>query len=245
MSFLKSHPTISTLVFFAILVAVFYGNTLSNGFVQDDVWLIEKNERVHSLSYLPQFVTGEIISNENTQAAVYYRPMQSLAYILTYAISGSAAFFHFMNLAYFWGILAALFLFVRELTGKPVAGLFAGIVFGIHPIATEVVNWPSAVPELLMTLFVLFAAYFYVRYRSGGQRAHTAKYLYISLGFYIAAIFSKEPAILLPVFLLFFDAFFFYPSPRTILHLREIRHYGLFIAGVAAYSTTVNSAFSA
>src|SRR3989344_4365227 len=193
MSFLLKHPTASSLAIFAVLIAVFYGNTLANGFVQDDVWLIETNERVHSLMYLPQVISGEVISNEGTQAAVYYRPMQSLAYILTYAISGSAAFFHFMNLVYFWGILAALFLFVRELTGKALGAFFAGMVLGMHPIVTEVVNWPSAVPELLMALFALLPAYFYVKHRHhehgrparlasesvAGRRA--TKHLYISL----------------------------------------------------------------
>lgn len=229
---IQRHQTTSALVCLAILVLVFYGNTLANGFVQDDVWLIQNNERVRSLANIPQVATGELLINEDTNvAAVYYRLTQGLSYILTHAISGNSAFFHFVNLVYFWGILAALFLFVRELSGKSIAGFFAGILFGMHPIATEVVNWPSAVPELLMTLFVLLSAYFYIRYRHGGQRAH----LYLSLVLYILAIFSKEPAILLPLFFVFFDAFIFFPAPRMLFRMREVWRYGIFGAGAAVY----------
>jgi len=50
--------TYLALAIFAVLVVLFYGNTLSNGFVSDDVDQIERNGYVHSLSNLPRYSLG-------------------------------------------------------------------------------------------------------------------------------------------------------------------------------------------
>ena len=43
---------------FAVLIALFYGNTLFNGFAMDDQAVIVDNPYVHSFQYLPKVVTG-------------------------------------------------------------------------------------------------------------------------------------------------------------------------------------------
>jgi len=155
-------------VIFAVLIALFYGNTLTNGFALDDYSQIEQNTYIQSLRYIPKAVTGciwESTLGECEGRTIYYRPIQHISYIFAYQISSQAWMFHLMNLLHFFVLVSLVFLFVRHLFKNSLLAFFTAIIVLIHPVNSEVVNWPSAIGELQMLIFTLLSLLFYLLYR--------------------------------------------------------------------------------
>lgn len=209
---------------FVVLILLFYGNTLANGFVHDDIGQVVQNTYVHSLQYLPKVFTGCIWESALGSCAMYYRPMQSLSYLISYQISSSPWFFHLVNLIYLWiaGVLA--FLLVRKITSNFLAALLTGLVFLIHPINSETVNWISVVPELTSTIFLLLATIFYISHRP-----------MFAAVFYFLAMMSKEPAVLLPALFVFYDIWIEKISPKKFFQIAELRRYLPFLGVLFLY----------
>lgn len=196
------------LIILALLIAIFYGNTLSNGFVHDDMGQIADNQYAHSLEYLPKVVTGCIWEYELGGCkgrTDYYRPFQSLSYLLTYQISKEARFFHLINLAYLLTVTFLIFTLAKILTRDFLLAFLSALFFLINPINNEVINWASAVPELAFTAFILLSTIFYVKFRKTSSK----KKLCLAYVFYFLGILSKEPAVFLPIVFLFIDWSFF------------------------------------
>jgi hypothetical protein len=95
-----------------------------------------------------------------------------------------------------------LVLVTEKLTGnKPVSAL-AGLLFTVFPLHGESIGWVSCAFDRLCLLFMLSSFYFYIKYRQEGRR-----YAYIASFFLFAfGLMSKEPAIMLPIILVAFEA---------------------------------------
>lgn len=149
----------------AFLILLFYGNTLANGFVHDDVGQIMLNQYVQSPEHLLRAFTGCIWESQLGDCFLYYRPIHTLSYIFTWQISSHPAAFHAVNLLYFFGVVALVFFVGRALTGSPLFAFASALIMIAHPLNSEVVNWVSAVPELTLALFSLCSLLFYIRFR--------------------------------------------------------------------------------
>ena len=106
----KSYPYI----IIAFIVAVFYGNTVFNGFVHDDFWQIVGNDNLKSIGNLPKLfstcIADEILGT-CWNKGFYYRPLQFVSYLLTNQISSQAWIFHLVNLLYTFGLGVLVFWF--------------------------------------------------------------------------------------------------------------------------------------
>ncbi|MDO8516205.1 MAG: tetratricopeptide repeat protein, partial [bacterium] len=216
----------------------FYGNTLGNGFIHDDHGQIEDNIFIQKLSYLPKVFTGCIweAALGDCKISSYYRPLQSLSYLLTYQISSSPGFFHFINLVYFIAVVFAAFIVLRKLTGNERLSLIASFLFLIHPLNTETVNWLATVPELLYALFALISTYFYIRYREENNSKQLGHALYFVYLFYALAVLSKEPAVFLPFVFVVLDIFYFKKNIiRELFRISEFLRYAVFCVIFAVY----------
>jgi len=212
------------LLVLAVLVVIFYGNTLKNGFIYDDYQQIVENEYIQSLKYLPKVVTGCIWEHAFggcKDRAIYYRPVQSLSYILTYQISSKPWAFHLVNIVYFLIIIFLIFILAKVLTENSVFAFISSLIFLIHPINAEVVNWAAAVPDLTFAIFVLLATLFYIKYRKTG----VFKTFLISAFLYFLGILSKEPAIVLPLIFFLIDWQIFKIDFEDFFQWREIKNY--------------------
>ncbi len=219
----------AVIAIFIALVAMFYGNTLKNGFIYDDNLVVEKNEYVHSMEYLPKVVTGCIWEHTFGQCegrSLYYRPMQSLSYLITFQISSEPWVFHLVNLIYFTIIISLIFFLAKILTNNFLLSFFAALIFLIHPINSEVVNWISAVPELTYTIFALLSAIFFIKFR----KTEKDKNLWLAAIFYFLSILSKETAMFLPLIFIILDLTFFKKSVNDFLEWKEFKNY-LILAG--------------
>lgn len=241
---------------FAMVIAAFYGNTLKNSFVHDEVSVVAENLYVHSLKYLPRVFTGciwEYTFNGCKGTTSYYRPMQSLSYLLTYQISSKPGFFHLVNIFYFFIAGVLVFILIRKLTKNFIISFLTALIFLIHPINSEVGNWISTAPELLYAIFSLLSLLYFLKYRETGNK----KNFVFCAFFYFLAVSSKEPAFLLPVIFAFFDWKIFKlkiipfeikekPAPEKTasetdfdfdveLNWERIKEYGVFFLIAASY----------
>ena len=219
----KRRQNLLVLLVFIIGVAIFYGNTLQNGFVHDDHGQVEQNTYVHSFSSLPKVITGCIWESAvgNCKATYYYRPLQSFSYMLAYQIYSSPWIFHLVNLVYFTLTVFLIFVLVRLLTKNFLISFFSALIFLIYPLNNEVVNWIATVPELLYVIFVLLATIYYFFYRNRQK----SKYLIFVYLFYGLGIFSKEPAVFLPFIFLILDLTYFKQKISPLFKWKNLKPY--------------------
>jgi tetratricopeptide (TPR) repeat protein len=84
------------------------------------------------------------------------------------------------------------------------ASFLGALLFAAHPIHTEAVAWVASFPEVSFALFYLMSFYGYIRWREHGSEWAYA----LSLLSYLLAVFSKEPALTLPLLLPVYDYLF-------------------------------------
>ena len=221
------------LAIFAFFVVLLYGNTLRNGFVHDDIAVIVENPFVHSLNYLPKVITGCIweYSFKGCEGTTYYRPIQTLSYLLSWQITQSPWFFHLLNILYFLAAVFLVFILSKLLTKNFLISFLAALIFLFHPVNSEVVNWISGVPELTYTVFILLSTIFFIKYR---QESKIQK-LVLAAIFYFLGMISKEPAALLPIIFVFLDIFFFNISIKEFLKTKQIKTYIILVIPAITY----------
>lgn len=201
-SFSPPHFRLLSLCIIILAILGFYGPSLMGGFVYDDEAQIVDNPYIKSFVYLPKVITSciwEISLPACKNYTLYYRPLHSLSYIFTYAVSSEPWIFHLVNLAYYAIFCYLLLLLLSALLKNRLAVYVVLFLFLLHPIHSEVVIWIGAVPELLLGIFALLMFL-----------AHISHYRYkdwLTAVFYFLALLSKETAIVLPVFLLLYDYF--------------------------------------
>jgi len=198
----KREQWIAPLLF--VLSLTLYATTILNGFVYDDELQILANPYVKSWRYLPQIFHTTVWSFIGAAGeSNYYRPMMTLTYLLLWKAFGDLPFgYHLFNI-----LLNALVVVVVYLTGKELfksvpAGAVAAVLFAMHPIHTEPVNWIACIPELEATLFFLLAFLLYIR-----RPNLTWKTQLGIIALYLAAMMAKEPALLLAPLLVCYEHF--------------------------------------
>jgi len=183
------------LLFITVLLLTVYGNTLNHDFVWDDHDVIVGNPQLEKLSNIPfMFLSEDRI--EGTTG--YYRPLTYVSFALDRAIWGlNPAGFNITNLLLH--ILAALLFYqvIAEFFKNENLALAAALIFSLHPIAGETVNFHSGGRNtLLCACFALLSLLFYCKDRRIAAAICFA-----------GAIFSKEFGLLLPAVLFVYDRF--------------------------------------
>jgi tetratricopeptide (TPR) repeat protein len=179
--------------FIVLLVLAVYGNTLNHGFVWDDNDIIVNNPLLDNLGNIPKFFLSE---DKVATATGYYRPMTYVSFALDRAIWGANPVgFNITNLVLH--ILVALLFYsvIEALFKKEQLAFVAAVIFALHPIAGETVNFHAGGRNtLLSACFALLSLYYYI------QGKHLPGAACFTL-----AIFSKEFALLLPMVFLMYD----------------------------------------
>jgi Gpi18-like mannosyltransferase len=108
------------------------------------------------------------------------------------------------------------------------AALLAALLFAVHPIHTEAVDWISGIMEPLYTLLGLLSFYFFLDLVKRRSRAA----LLLSALLFLLALFSKETAVLLLPLFLFWDL-----AQAEELSIKKIRYgdYLPYVLAVAFY----------
>jgi protein O-mannosyl-transferase len=207
-------PNSRTRLHLAILILLslaLFAPTLRNDFVTDDKLQILQNPLVLEGKDLSRAFTGEVWDFARqgkaspTTGSNYYRPLQLLAYAVEYQLFGDHPMgWHLISVLVNAAVVALVYLLVASL-GTPTLAFWAAFWFAFHPMHTEPIAWIAALPELQCAFFLLLAMLCYHRARSA-----SSPLLLLLLGAlcFLAALFSKEAALLFPAILLCYEFFY-------------------------------------
>jgi Flp pilus assembly protein TadD len=180
-------------------------NTLAFGFAYDDDQQIVINPYMHSFHYLKQILTTPVWSFKYANIPTnYYRPLMSLEFFALYQAYGPLPYvYHLASVVLHAAVVVLLFAVTRRLFRSTQIALVAAILFAVHPIHTESVAWIADVPDLQLAAFLLLAFWFYLDLNESTRhkwRTYAAMSVFFGL-----AIFSKEPAVVFPVVVTFYE----------------------------------------
>ncbi|MDP3113131.1 MAG: tetratricopeptide repeat protein [Thermodesulfovibrionales bacterium] len=207
--FLKSRKSI---IFIVICTAIVYINSLSNGFVWDDNVLLVPNEAYKKLDFGRIFFTKVNF--------LEYLPFRDLSYVIDYQIWGMNPFgFHLTNLLLYLISLIVLFNMVKNiaiLSGEKeweFIAFWATLIFALHPLHAEAVNFIHGRNTLLAALFLFLSFNLCLE---GIQKQKNILVL-LSAVIFVMAVFSKAIVIFFPLFL----ALILFLVPATIASWRK------------------------
>lgn len=206
---------------FALLLIVIaagaaYANSLHGPFLLDDQRAIVENQSIRRLWPLTAAL------DPPRQTPVTGRPLANLSFAVSYAVGGfRVESFHALNIAIH--VLAALALFgvlrrtfartpaiVEEETASWLA-LACALVWSVHPLNSEAVNYLTQRTELMMGLFVLVTLYAAIR----ALETRAARWIWVAAAAAFCAVGSKETALTLPLLVILWDRAFAFPSLRA------------------------------
>ena len=216
----KTAPTFALRGFSLVPLAIFsvtflaYVDTLVLGFVFDDHVLIVTNDAIRSWRYFPTYFTSHIWAFRYPHLlANYYRPL-----FLTWLRLNDAAFglhpcgWHLTSALAHLAATCLVYYLALKLTRDGWVAAVAGFIFGLHPVHAEAVADITSIQEPLSACFMLAAMFAFIRSREAqnrhpGPAAREARYgsssrtgwLALALGCAVAALLSKESAMILPL----------------------------------------------
>ncbi len=200
----------------AVLVALVYATTFSFQFVYDDTIQIVNNPWLTSGHFIPRFFTQHVWAFANI-SGVYWRPLFLLWLFLQRAVFGlDPAGWHVVAVLAHAAAAALVYRLILRLTSDGPAAFIAALVFGVHPATIESVAWVSGATDPLLAIFILPAFLFYLDWRETRAR----RPLLLSLAFFMLALMTKEPGVMLPGFI-FLHAVLFADSRSWTQRLRQ------------------------
>jgi protein O-mannosyl-transferase len=217
---IKKNEEVAVFIAFLIIGLAVYANSFGNQFFWDD------NDEIVNNVYVQHFDVGKMFS-ENMIAGAgmttnYYRPVLLLTYAIDYKIWGLNSFgfnlvdilLHILNA---WLIFVLLYFLLSLLknfnTPRPAAAavhpsrevnifwlaFLPALIFLVHPLNTEVVDYVSARADSLFSFFLLLALIFYFNFsRTAEMEKRIINYSAAAV-FFILSLLTKETAVILPV----------------------------------------------
>lgn len=218
-------------------------NSLHGGFVYDDIGVIEDNYFIRSLHNVSKIFNRDYfhLSNE-----LSYRPVVTLSYFLDYAVWGINPFgYHLTNVILHAINSVLLYSLLLWLIRMRSIALLSAVLFSIHPCVTEAVNAISYREDIFVALFSLLSCLCLIksgqRYLISYPGTHLLSlsqqgktwtnnrqphqvapqwrmraYYVLGLITYLIGLFSKETAIVMPLFILFFWFFCKQENPVSV-----------------------------
>lgn len=148
------------------------------------------------LSDVSAFSNPDFISLFYPSSGFYYRPFVMITYIVDHYFWGDdPSFFHLTNISIhslnvclvFW-LVVLLTRFRGDFSEGDYWPFLAALLFAVHPITTESVDWVSGRTDLLGTLFVLLTALSLLYANIKKQ----IRYIVLGVVYLVCAILSKE-----------------------------------------------------
>ncbi|MCD6539689.1 MAG: tetratricopeptide repeat protein [Candidatus Omnitrophica bacterium] len=195
----------NTLLVIILTIAGFitYKDCLKNPLFWDDEATIINNLFIRDFGYIKEIFTSGYHYGWGEKTNLY-RPLATLSLAIEYHFFKlNPKVYHLTNIILHIINSLILFFLSQEFFSLKKISFFISLLYLIHPQATEVVNYASHRPELLMCLFFLLSFYTYIKFTKTNKKL----FLFNSLLFYILSILSKEMGIILVLFLFFYNMF--------------------------------------
>lgn len=177
----------------ALLAFAASATGLPNRFAYDDVYVIQKDERVHSLAHWWQLFGQSYWSK--FWGGDGYRPLTNLGFTVQWVLGhGSPLVFHIVNVVLYMAMCVAVFWVMTGVLPKAPAWIAAAL-FAVDPLHVEAVANVVGQSELTVGLLLCVAMGLYVYGRQWGPLSLWRK---IAIGAcYAAAMLFKEHGITL------------------------------------------------
>jgi len=180
------------------LIAAVYANSLFNGFVWDDEYLIQKNPYITDIKNIGNIFNPKFEMYKLPLYQGLYRPIRTLTFMIDYQIWGLNPFgFHLTNIMLYIVFVFLLFYFFKNvLKIKELYAFFAALVVGWHPVMTGNVAWIKDRHDIIIAIIMLLIFIYFKRKKIG----------YVVFLF-IVGMLTKESTVAAPVYILFFWLF--------------------------------------
>lgn len=238
MNYFKEYisPALSnkTIVIVLLIIAsvIPYLNTLQNDFAYDDIDYFVSWESIRNVD-IGLFFAGD------APVGFYhiYRPLRSIFHSILYQFIGDSPFgYHIIAIAIHFLSTLLIYLITIKIAGRKVA-FFTGIIFAVLPVHTESITFLIGSLNTVGIIFLLGSFYCYIKF----QETNGKKLFYCSLSLGIAAFFTYELTLILPLFLLLFDFCFIDLNDKKIF-IDRIKKYHLWFFGSASIFFIIRSA---
>ena len=214
------------------LTALIYSNTFSNPFHYDDERVILDNAAIKSIGNF-----GNIFK---ISSMVGSRPVLDFTFAINYNFGGLNVFgYHLFNLIihitvciFVYFVVSKIFLRTyihqqdrNEAEQYKLIPIFTSLLFAVHPINSQAVNYISARSSSLCVLFILISLWFFIKlldlFSVAGEKedcllknnvrffSFTFLYLSASLAAFLLALGTRKMAIIIPLLLICFDYYFY------------------------------------
>ena len=196
-------------------------NSLSNEFVWDDKFEILNNDWIRDASHIPDILFSQSLGwLKPAQSSTKYSPLKLLVRLIQFQIAGTDPWIyqftnvlvHAMSAVMVFYITSGIFIsfFERKSLVFPFA---ASVLFAVHPIHTEPVNWAIGLSELSMSFFCLLSFYLHMKAYEDSDK----KNVLAGLFFFIALLFKITAVFFVPVFI----AYDYAMKKRCLVHLKQ------------------------
>src|SRR3989344_4450785 len=227
------NSNLKVFVLLNLVVALFYGNTLKNGFVYDDVFFIAQNPIIKDLKNTPQILFGCITSDltlDCQNAGVYYHPLLFFHLSIVSQLSEEPWAFHLANLFLLFFDTYLVFKFLEVVIGKRIWAFFGAIIFATHPVISELGNFISTINDHYLLIFFILTFLSFDKF----IKTKKPKYIILTLLFYFLDLLAKEVAIFMVAPILLYQFYVVKPKfPKLIA--TKLKLILVFLIPIAAY----------
>ena len=222
--------TAPCLVLIGLAGCLVYLNSVSNPFMFDDIAAIVDNGQIRQLS------DWSNVLQPQRERPVAGRPLVSLSLALNYAAGGlHVGGYHAVNIAVHVICGLLLFLVTRRglmlprmparVSGRAASVSFvAALVWTVHPLNTEVVNYITQRTESMMALFYLLTLYASVR---ALDRPGTARWEMVAVLSCLSGMACKQSMVTAPFMVIVIDRLFVFGSFQEAWQARRRLYTGL------------------
>lgn len=223
-------PLLLALLIVVAGMATFW-NSLQSPFIWDDQSAIVTNATIRDLGW-----PGPLAPPRETPVAG--RPLVNLSFAINYALGGSSETgYHVGNLAVHIACALLLFGIVRRTLGGPekdsrprLVALAVALLWMLHPLQSEVVNYVTQRSESLMALCFLLTMYCAIRAREARQDTRAAiapPWQTLAVLACACGMASKESMVVAPVVVILYDRAFTFRTLGEALGRRWRLYAGL------------------
>jgi protein O-mannosyl-transferase len=219
------------LLLLALCVAALYANSLQNTFHYDDYHSLTENIVLRKLSNIPSFFKDPQ-SFSSKPGVRMIRPILLTTFAINYAWTEYKAWsWEAVNVGIHLLNVLLLYIFLAHMTGKQKFAALASLVFAVHPVNTESVNYINCRSTLLVSTFMIISLYGFVRALMTRSRFWHSVYI----AAFAAGFFVKEEAIVVLALALVIDVLFIWPKGRADIFERIVFFYLPFLLVIGIY----------
>ena len=173
-----------------VVTAATYANSVDNSFHFDDEHSLTENPHIRRLGNAVSFFADPQTFSRNPGSEMY-RPLVVLSYALNYRFGElKPRGYHLVNLGLHLCAVAALAVLLIGWGWQPRRAALVACLFGVHPLASEPVNYISSRSESMAAVFALTSIILYNRAQSVRERGYGLALLSFGL-----ALMAKSSAL--------------------------------------------------